>query len=178
MTEAAGAAPRRGKPQLPARPAGRQPPSSAMLRSRPRGRRGLPLPRTADESRAVLTHGRNAPSQPQPQSSRAAAQYGSRAASLLFYGERPPLAALRRALARATPPRALRHHRPAPRPANGRYRWAAPHRRLPSAWRAAPPVRRLHWPCGAYCGGGGGGGLLEVTGTQLPVLRSSVSARG
>lgn len=35
--------------------AGRQPPSSAMLRSRPRGRRGLPQPQTADESRAVLT---------------------------------------------------------------------------------------------------------------------------
>lgn len=112
--------------------AGRQPPSSAMLRSRPRGRRGLPQPQTADESRAVLTrgeirrHSRRLPARAPPQS----AEAGPRPS---FYGERPPLAARSRALARATPPRAARHHRPAPRPANVRCRGAAPPRRLPSA---------------------------------------------
>lgn len=58
-----------------------------------------------------------------------------------FYGERPPLAARRRALARATPPRAARHRRLAPRLANARCRGASPQpppalQRLQRGWAA------------------------------------------
>lgn len=138
-----------------------------MLRSRPRGRRGLPQPRTADENRAVLTRGRNAPSQPPPpRSSSAAAQYGGRAPSLFLWGA---------AAAGRAPPRSRESNASpsrASQPPCAPPRERAVPRRQPAApvGLAAPTAR----PVGCLTAGS----HQQAWGAELPVLLSSISAGG